>query len=485
MSNAKVVIHPEDEIGVISPRVYGHFAEHLGRCCYDGLWTGDKSYNVEKDNGWRADAVQAFKEMPVPLLRWPGGCYADHYHWRDGIGNPASRPQRLGMSCGETTLDTNSIGTDEFLYLCEKIGADAYLAGNMGSGTPQEMCDWLEYCNTKIETTIAKERIANGRNEPWNVPFWGVGNENWGCGGNFTAKQYGLEYKRFATMLRHVDPSAQLVTCGWDVMEWNKELIETLKSHMDLVDHYSIHRYWSAGSAVNFSEDDYYNMIVESEKTEHLILTVGKMLADATDGKRFVGVALDEWGVWSPEANLDANYYMETTMRDAIAAAITFEGFHRQCKVLSMANIAQISNVLQASIQTSGESMWKTPTYYAFKMYAPHQGATAVVCTIDDAHFRLPNRQTGLSATASKATNGATTVSVVNRHMDKDVTVDISGCGGSTCNAVLLSSEAPNSVNSAAEPDKVTLKPVDLNTSVDGTWTVTLPAHSICSITIS
>lgn len=207
-----VQILTDEPIGTISPRLYGHFAEHLGRCCYGGLWLGH-GQGVE---GFHPAVLDALRRLPVPMLRWPGGCYADHYHWRDGVGDPDARPRRLGMSCGLQVEDDNGLGTDEFLALCRLIGAEPYLAGNVGSGTPQELADWVEYCNATAKTTLVRERAANGSSEPYGVRLWGVGNENWGCGGNYDAATYAKEYRRYATMLRHVDPAAELVACGFD-----------------------------------------------------------------------------------------------------------------------------------------------------------------------------------------------------------------------------------------------------------------------------
>lgn len=252
MPDVAITLQPDTNLGNISPRLYGHFAEHLGRCCYDGLWVGPDS-PIPNQEGFRTDIVEALCAMPVPLLRWPGGCYADHYHWRDGIGSPAERQTHLGMSCGLQVLDDNSLGTHEFIRFCELIGAEPYLAGNVGSGTPQELCDWVEYCNSAIPTKLAKERAANGSPKPFGVKLWGVGNENWGCGGNYDAVTYAQEYRRYATMLRHVDPTAELVICGLEeprlVKEgfdasWNANLLTTLGKHIHLVDHVSIHTYW-------------------------------------------------------------------------------------------------------------------------------------------------------------------------------------------------------------------------------------------------
>lgn len=242
MGDTTLTVRDDMPIGTISPRLYGHFAEHLGRCCYGGLWLG----HGQGIDGFRPDVIEALRALPTPLLRWPGGCYADHYHWRDGIGPRADRPVRLGMSCGLQVEDDNGLGTHEFLRFCKLIGAEPYLAGNVGSGTPQELCDWVEYCNAAVATTLVRERVANGMSAPAGVRLWGVGNENWGCGGNFDAGSYAREYRRYATMLRHVDPAAELVACGYDDA-WNQELLATLGSHIGLVDHISIHLYWVNG----------------------------------------------------------------------------------------------------------------------------------------------------------------------------------------------------------------------------------------------
>ncbi len=483
MAETLVFIHHRNPIGVISPRLYGQFIEHLGRCCYDGLWVG-KNSDIPNNEGWRTDALVALETMGVPVLRWPGGCYADHYHWRDGIGPAENRPRRLGMSCGLTVEDDNTLGTPEFLHYAAELGADAYLAGNVGTGTPQELCDWLEYCNSAFDTDLTRMRKADGAEKPWNVPFWGVGNENWGCGGNFTPAQYALEYKRYATMLRHIDPSAQLVICGWDTEEWNRTMLETIRPHFDLVDHVSIHRYWSAGPALTFNEDDYYNMIKESDKTEPYVARTAQIIAGAVGSRHTIGIALDEWGVWSPEARHTVNYEEPSTLRDAISAAITFEGFHRQCQVMSMANIAQTANVLHACVQTEGKNMWLTPTYHTFAMYRPHQGATAMHLTVTGSHS-LPDGSQGVSATASRAADGSFTVSLVNRHLENSAPVRLAGCGMQTAEGKVLTADSPAAVNSASVPEKVAPAPFEVTGSGEEGWLCTLPPHSIATIRIA
>jgi alpha-N-arabinofuranosidase len=489
MTTASFVIQADAPIGTISPRLYGHFAEHLGRCCYEGLFC-DTDAGFDHQNGFRTDVLAALRDLPVPLLRWPGGCYADHYHWRDGIGPRDQRPVRLGMSCGLQVEDNNHLGTHEFLWLCAQIGAEPYLAGNVGSGTPQELCDWLEYCNTPVATTLGRERAANGAPQPFGVKLWGVGNENWGCGGNYDAPSYAREYVRYATMLRHVDPGAELVICGHDDA-WNAELLATVgPRRADLVDHLSIHRYWIAGGPeTGFGEDDYYRLLAEADATEAFVQRSADLLRDSLGDKGRIGIALDEWGVWHPEARqwgpgdvsrrTPVTYEQANTLRDALAAAVAFEGFHRQCQVLSLANLAQIVNVLQAVVMTEGPSLWLTPTYHAFRLHAPHIGAAALPVHVD-AGTRLPDGQPAVSATASRR-EGHTAVTVVNRHFQQGAEVLLGGDLGRSARGQLLAAARADAGNSPQAPDAVA--PAALAVSADGArWRLELPPHSMATV---
>lgn len=493
MTDATLTVRANDPIGTISPRLYGHFAEHLGRCCYDGIWVGRDHTTVPTDHGFRRDVVTALQAMPVPLLRWPGGCYADHYHWRDGIGPPEQRPRRLGMSCGLQVEDDNGLGTHEFLHFCQMLNAEPYLAGNVGSGTPQELCDWLEYCNAALDTTLARERAANGASAPFNVKIWGVGNENWGCGGNYDAASYAREYRRYATMLRHVDPSAELVVCGFDD-DWNVELLTTLGKQMSHVDHLSIHSYWvDGGPETGFSEDDYYRLLREARATEDFVARTATMIKELS-GEQRIRVALDEWGVWHPEArpwgpgNVErrspTTYEQANTMRDAIAAAIALEGFHRQCDVLSMANIAQIVNVLQSPVMTDGDQIWLTPTYYAFQIHASHIGATALPVETATGPS-LPDGTSAITATASRTPDGSEAITVINAHLTDAIEIVITGLAGrGAASGALLSADAADAQNSPSAPARVALKPLDVQR--DGTnLRVMLPRHSIATIQVT
>ncbi len=480
----------DQAIGAISPRLYGHFAEHLGRCCYDGLWAGD---------GFRADVVAALRELGTPLIRWPGGCYSDHYHWRNGIGAPASRPHTLGASCGTRVADTHALGTHEFLGLCEDLGAEPFLALNVGSGTVQEACDWVEYVNGTAPTDLVRERAANGRHKPWGVRLWGVGNESWDCGGRFDPASYASEYLRFATMIRHVDPTVELVAVGMEDdglpifgmdPQWNEKLLAALGSGVAQLDHLSIHRYWiRGGPETGFGEADYYALLEDAAGTEALIERTAGLVARAAGSGRPIRIALDEWGVWHPEARdwgpgdvprrTPVTFEQACTMRDALAAAIALEGFHRQCRVLSMANLAQVVNVLQAVLLTDGPACVKTPTYHAFSLHRPHMGAEALRVEVQS-DSAGPAGIPAITATASSRGNSLA-VTLLNRDYSRTLQAAIKVAGRPTTSTI-LAAEAPDAVNSPAQPDRVAPRPLAVDARGDGTFAVSMPPCSMATI---
>jgi alpha-N-arabinofuranosidase len=493
MSDTTLTVRADAPIGTISPRLYGHFAEHLGRCCYDGLWVGTRQTEIPHQDGFRFDVVAALRALPTPLLRWPGGCYADHYHWRDGIGPADQRPVRLGMSCGLQVEDDNSLGTHEFLRFCQLIGAEPYLAGNVGSGTAQELCDWLEYCNTAVATTLGRERAANGSPQPFGVKLWGVGNENWGCGGSFDPINYAAEYRRYATMMRHVDPAAELVICG-HTDEWNVELLGAVRRHLSLVDHFSIHHYWiRGGGETEFSDAEYYTLLSEAGEAEQFVQRTAAYIQEATGGQRKIGIALDEWGVWHPEARewgpgevarrQPVTYEQAGTLRDALAAAVALEGFHRQCQVLTLANLAQVVNVLHAPVMTEGGRMWLTPTYHALRLHTPHLGATALPVDIAGG-ASLPDGGSAVSGTASRSAEGLA-ITLINRHIGQGASVRLA-CADApdAASGLLLAGDSPRAGNSADAPDAVAPVALEVRPDGAGAWRVELPPHSMATITL-
>ncbi len=498
MIEARVIVD-DQPIGIISPRVYGHFAEHLGRCCYGGLWIGrDAAGNTD---GFRTDVLDALRELPVPLIRWPGGCYADHYHWRDGIGAPATRPATLGMSCGLHVPDDNALGTHEFLSLCDQLEAEPYLAGNVGTGSVQEFCDWIEYVNETVATKLTSERAANGRRDPWAVRLWGIGNESWDCGGRFDAVSYAHEYRRFAAMARHVDPRAEFVAVGLEDdglpemgmdPHWNARFLAELGSDVDLVDHLSIHRYWVHGGAeAAFDEADYYALLDEADGTERLIERTARTLAGAAKPGHPISVALDEWGVWHPEARswgpgnvarrTPVTFEQANTLRDALAAGIAFEGFHRQCRVLSMANLAQIVNVLQSVLATAGPVCVRTPTYHAFALHRVHIGAEALRVEVEvNVDGSGPTGRPALSATASTR-GGGFAVTLINRDYRRSVIANIRAAGA-VSSSRLLAADSPDAVNTPADPNRVSPRHLVVESQGSGSYSTVLPPHSMATI---
>lgn len=462
MTEANVVVVPDEPLGTISPYLHGQFAEHLGKCSNEGLWVGPDSA-IPNTNGLRNDVLDALRQLRVSMLRWPGGCYADLYHWRDGIGPREKRPKVLGESCGLRVVEDGGLGTHEFVWLCREIGAEPYLAGNLGSGSPQEMCEWVRYCNEALPTSIAQERAENGHPEPMNVRYWGVGNENWGCGGHYDAEGYAKEFRRFATFLRRSCDGLQLVACGFDD-RWNAQLLEGLRNHLWMIDHLSIHRYYKSGSAIGFTEPEYYELMRAGEIVERDVRASSELIRFySTDKGRKVGIAMDEWGVWHPEATASSGYQAPSTLRDAVAAAGVLNTFHKWCRDVTLANMAQIVNVLQVLIQTDGAAMWRTPTYWLFWLYRVHQGATSLRVDVAGPTVEAPPLEVPrpgplslIDATASEK-DGAVAVTVTNRSHDQAIDVRLSFVHktvGEPLGCEVLSGR-PNGVNSADAPDSI------------------------------
>ncbi len=497
MVDARITVDADEPIGTISPLLHGHFAEHIGRCCNDGLWVGPDS-PIPNTDGLRTDVLEALRKLGVPQLRWPGGCYADTYHWRDGIGPRDARPRSLGESCGLSVVEDNGLGTHEFIALCRAIGAEPYLAGNVGSGSPQEMMDWVHYCNGTIDTTLVRERASNGHHEPMYVKYWGVGNENWGCGGNYEAADYAKEFRRYATFLRMADPRAELVACGSNKRDWNLRLVETLRNHLRHLDHLSVHQYYVAGHATDFTEDEYYQLMRAGEMVEEDIRFTDEILSFFEAGRRRVGIAFDEWGVWHPQARSHCDYEAPNTLRDAVSAAGVLDVFHRWCGRVSMANLAQIVNVLQCLIQTDEDRMWLTPTYHLFALYRPHQGAEALRLDILDAPLidATALRAVGegqsssskplplLSASASRK-DGHIQISMSNRKRVEPMDVEITLRGGRPSSAAMriLTADAPNAVNSPEQPERARIvkQPVDVS---GDSIRVTLPPCTVQTLSL-
>ena len=438
---AKLVINEYKELGKINEEIYGHFAEHLGRCIYEGLYVGEDS-NIPNTNGMRNDVVEALKEMKIPVLRWPGGCFADEYHWKDGIGPKETRKKMINTHWGGVVED-NSFGTHEFMELCKQLGCKTYINGNLGSGSVQEMSEWVEYLTFDGVSPMADLRAKNGHKEPWKVDFFGVGNENWGCGGNMTPEHYADEYRRYQTYVRNYHPENPIYKiCGGanvDDYAWTKGVLETthrnclpeFHGHMDgLSMHYYVHpEGWEVkGSATEFDDAVWYKTLSKALFIETLINRHGAIM-DEYDPERKIGMIVDEWGCWfTVEPGTNPGFlYQQNTMRDALVAGITLNIFNKHCDRVKMANIAQMVNVLQSVILTEGEKMILTPTYHVFKMYRHHQNATLLQSDVQtetigvEDTYQVPD----LQESVSRDKDGVITVTLTNLSYTENKEIDM------------------------------------------------------------
>jgi alpha-L-arabinofuranosidase len=484
---ATAVIRGDEDGGRISRHIYGHFAEHLGRCIYDGIWVGEDS-SIPNTRGMRTDVLEALKRLNVPNLRWPGGCYADDYHWRDGIGPRDQRPKRVNMHWGQV-VDTNAFGTHEFLDLCEVLGAEPYLAGNMGSGTPQEMREWIEYLTYDGDSELANLRRKNGRDKPWKIPFFGVGNENWGCGGNMTPEYYSDLYRRFATFCPDLSGNRLTrVACGpsGSNPNWTKVVMERVGHRMQA---YSIHQYTLAASwsdklpATGFGEEEWFNILRDGRGIESFLDETEEIM-DRVDPEKRIALFVDEWGSWYDSEPGTPGYglFQQNTLRDALLAAETLHIFHEHCGRVRMANIAQVVNVLQAMILTEGEKMAPTPSYHVFEMYKVHQDATRLPVELQSPEYKLGDQSIpALSSSASRDKDGRVHVSIVNVHAKEavELSCELPGVKAGSVSGRLLTAEELDAHNTFSSPERVKATEFDGAEFKDGKLRATIPARSV------
>lgn len=378
----KYIVDIDNKKAQIDKNIYGHFSEHLGRCIYEGIYVGEDS-DIPNVNGIRCDVVEALKKIKVPVLRWPGGCFADEYHWKDGIGPKETRKRMINTHWGGAVED-NSFGTHEFMELCDQVGCEPYINGNVGSGSPQEMSEWVEYLTFNGTSPMAELREKNGRKEAWSVKYFGVGNENWGCGGSMRPEYYADEYRKFQTYVRNYDGNKiYKIACGASSADynWTKVLMEVAGNHMDAL---TVHYYtvtgdtWDAkGAATGFDAATYYKTLHKTAFMDEL-LDRHEHIMDQFDPKKRVALIVDEWGSWfDVEPGTNPGFlYQQNTMRDAMITGINLNIFNKHAERVRMANIAQTINVLQAVILTDREKMIKTPTFHVFDLFSVHHDAT-------------------------------------------------------------------------------------------------------------
>lgn len=476
----------------IAPEIYGQFSEHLGTCIYGGLWVGPES-DIPNEDGYRTDVLEALKALQVPVMRWPGGCFADDYHWRDGIGPKESRPRMVNSNWGGTVED-NSFGTHEFLNLCEKLGCEPYISGNVGSGSVEEMAKWVEYM-TADNGPMAEERKRNGREKPWRVKYFGIGNESWGCGGSMRPEYYSDIYRRYATYCRNFSGNRlyKIASGASDYdYNWTEVLLENIGHRMDGISlHYYTVKGWqgSKGSALDFTTDEYYWTLGKALEIEPVIRR-HIALMDAVDPEKRIDLLVDEWGTWFDEepGTVRGHLYQQNTMRDAMVAALSFNVFHRYADRIKMANIAQVANVLQAMVLTRGQEMVLTPTYHAFYLYRPHQGAHYLETTCSAAERRVTETRSvpEVSVTASRK-GGKIHLSLVNPELEKGqkVSVKFEQLKPSKLSAMILKADAIDAYNDfGANADRVRVTKFDGAKLTKQGLEIELPAASIVTLEI-
>lgn len=450
---------------IINKHIYGHFAEHLGRCIYGGFYVGENNTTIPHTKGVRNDVVEALKNLNIPNLRWPGGCFADTYQWKDGIGPKEDRPTIVNTWWGNVTED-NSFGTHDFLDMCELLGTEPYLAANIGSGTVQDVIDWVQYVNFEGESPMSKLRRENGRDKPWNVKYWGVGNEAWGCGGHMTPEYYANEYRKYATFMADWTNQGGLyrIASGASSEDYNWTEVLMKNIPLNMVSGLALHHYsvidWDAkGPATGFSEEQYFTTMQRALFMDEII-TKHTEIMDKYDPEKKVSLVVDEWGGWyDVEPGTNPGFlYQQNTMRDAMIAGTTLNIFHKHCERVQMANLAQTINVLQAVILTDEEKMLLTPTYHVMEMYKVHQDATLLPMEIDSEDYVVGGEKLpAISASASKDKNGVTHISLVNIDGSKthDVSVAIDGAKYKNVIGRILTSKNIQDHNTFDNPEKV------------------------------
>jgi alpha-N-arabinofuranosidase len=460
-----IIVRANETTHTISKHIYGHFAEHLGHCIYGGFYVGENNAKIPNVKGIRKDVVEALQKLKVPNLRWPGGCFADTYHWKDGIGPKDQRPAMVNTWWGGVTED-NSFGTHDFLDMCELIGAEPYLAGNVGSGTVKELTDWVQYVSFDGVSPMSKLRGQNGREKPWKVSLWGVGNEAWGCGGNMRPEYYANIYRQYATFMTDWGNTGKLfrIASGANSRDynWTEVLMRDIPHNMlegVALHHYSVIDWNNKGPATDFTEDLYFKTMKSALFMEELV-TRHATIMDKYDPAKKVALVVDEWGGWyNVEAGTNPGFlYQQNTMRDAMIAGATLNIFNNHADRVRVANLAQTINVLQSVILTNEEKMILTPTYHVMEMYNVHQDAKLLPLTVKSKEYLFGTEKLpAISASASVDKNGLTHITVVNidAKTAQDVAVEFYGSKYQTVSGRILTSGKLQDFNSFEAPDKI------------------------------
>jgi len=483
MPNEKKVhlLRPK-KLGIVSPEIYGHFSEHIGGVFYDGLWVGRDSA-VPNIRGFRREIIEKMQAIHAPVLRWPGGCFAEVYDWRDGIGE--KRPVRPNWwTPRDHRYESNAVGTHEFMELCEAMGAKPYFAANMTSTTPQDIRDWMDYClSPRGATTLALEREKNGHPEPFDIPFWGVGNENWGGGGHMRPEHCADLYRQYAMLMSNVSKNHEFYVCGSNAADysWTHGIMQNLSTARCPLNGFTMHYYCGkAGDPVAFSESEWTELLVKAQRMEEIILRNWSIIMAYGLSER-CRLIVDEWGCWHPDGSGPSRGYnlfeQQSTMRDAMVTALTLNIFNRHCDKVRMANVAQLVNNLHCLFLASGEHCITTPTYHVFDMYKEHQGGTAIDTAVE-------NNEDFASSVSVSATvkNGRTHVTLANLSCREDARITLAVAGETpphAAEAVLLHAGDMHAHNTFEHPDAV----VPEKLCIDPTKPFTLPKAGIMALT--
>jgi alpha-N-arabinofuranosidase len=496
-TTATLTIRADQPGAKIDRHIYGQFAEHLGHGIYQGVWVGEHS-SIRNERGFRSDVVAALRDLHVPVVRWPGGCFADEYHWRDGIGPRDKRPVTVNTNWGGVP-ESNEFGTHEFLDFVDLIGSEAYINGNLGTGSPREMAEWLQYLTSDQITSLTAERARNGHSKPWKIAYFGVGNEAWGCGGNMSSNHYVDLFRQYVSFLK-TPPGAnpQIIAAGGHDADtgWTETLI-TKASDREFrgMDAISFHYYtlprdeWKhKGAAVGFGENEWISTLSHTLRMDDFISNNVAVL-NKQDPTNRVAFAVDEWGTWyDAEPGRDPGFlYQQNTLRDALVAAINFNIFHHHADRVRMASIAQMVNVLQAMILTDGPRMLLTPTYHAFSMFRPFQDAISLPIELKTPSYSFADQSVpSLSASAAHTGNGQILVALVNLDPNRSTAVSIS-LVGSSCKKVsgrILTGDAMDAHNTFEAPGAVEPRSFNAARFSPGKLSVSLPAKSVVILTL-
>ena len=486
VETASITIRADQPGPQVNRQIFGQFAEHLGHGIYGGIWVGPKS-PIPNVHGYRKDVVDALKDLSVPFVRWPGGCFGDTYHWRNGIGPQAKRSVMVNTNWGGVTED-NSFGTHEYFGFLDQIGAEAYVSGNVGSAAPSELAEWVEYMTSPTGSSLAKERAANGHPAPWKVSYIGIGNELWGCGGNMRAEYAADVTKRYSSFIRPGNGKAIKVASGGleDDYAWTETMMREAGKD---IDGYSLHYYvfpggWThKGSATDFTESEWAQTLSKALHIDELIAKQSAVM-DKYDPAKRIWLSVDEWGTWydvAPGTN-PGFLYQQNSLRDALVAATTINIFVKHADRVKMAAIAQMVNVLQAMILTDGSRMVKTPTYYVFKLYKPFQDATQLPVEVKSSWYGKDDwGMPAISAAAARDKAGVIHVALANLDPNQPATVSakLAGASAASVTGQILTAPAMNVINSFDKPDQVVPRTFDgARVGADG-LTVELPPKSV------